>query len=51
VVGESITLKAGGGIELTGVVKEVLPMRTVLANDDGVVITVPNKVRGLRLKA
>jgi hypothetical protein len=43
VVGESITLRAAGNIELSGVVKEVTPMR-LLMETDGITITIPNKV-------
>jgi hypothetical protein len=44
VPGDSITVQAPGAILVSGVVERVAPMRTLLRTDDGVLVTLPNKV-------
>ncbi len=45
VVGERVTLMSGGSKVVTGKVESIDPLNTVIRDDDGVPITIPNTVR------
>lgn len=44
VVGERVTLLSGGSKVVTGKVESIDPLNTVIRDDEGVPITIPNTV-------
>ena len=44
-VGERVTLMSGGSKVVTGKVESIDPLNTVIRDDDGIPITIPNTVR------
>lgn len=47
VVGERVTLLNGGSKVVTGLVESINPLSTIVRDDSGVPITIPNVVSGL----
>ena len=45
VVGERVTLMSGGSKVVTGKVESIDPLNTIIRDDDGIPITIPNTVR------
>ena len=44
VVGERVTLMSGGSKVVTGKVESIDPLNTIIRDDEGVPITIPNTV-------